>query len=75
MSLLCTNTRIRGSSGGWVRGHVLLHVSDVYEHTYTWVLGGVGGVITFPHRAWSCAASCLWCVRTRVYLGLGGVGG
>ena len=69
-----------------------LHVSGVYGHAYTWVLGGGGrGVITlcqwrghvrlhvsgvYGHAgaggnnvisvAWSRAASCLWCVWSRV---------
>ena len=50
------------------RGHVCLYISDVYGHTYTCVPGGVNNVMSL---AWSRAASCLWCLWSRVYVGHG----
>ena len=84
MSLVSLVTRIRGSWGGvggvialcqW-RGHVRLHVSGVFGHAYTWVLGRGRGDNNVMSVAWSRAASCLWCLWSRVYVGpAGGVGG
>ena len=69
MSLMSTNTRIRGSCGGVGGGNnvpsscVVICCFMSLMCTTTRILGSWGGaegnLITFLHRAWSCAASCL----------------